>query len=102
MTTSESHRETTHPTQGKYVAIALVLAAITIVEVAIVYLQFLAGVLVPTLMVLSVVKFALVAMFFMHLKFDHRLFSTMFVVGVLLATGILIALLALFRVIFSG
>ena len=53
-------------------------------------------------MVLSVVKFALVAMFFMHLKFDHRLFSTMFVVGVLLATGILIALLALFRVIFSG
>ena len=102
MTTPEPHREPAHPTQARYVAIALILAAVTIVEVAIVYLQFLAGVLVPTLVILSALKFALVAMFFMHLKFDHRLFSTMFVGGILLATGIIIALLVLFGVIFGG
>ena len=97
--TSPAPKERAHPTPAKYVAIALILAAITLVEVAIVYLDFLGGVVGPVLVVLSAAKFALVVMFFMHLRFDNRLFSAMFVTGLLLATGVLIALLALFRVI---
>lgn len=99
---SPVHRERAHPTPAKYVAIALILAAVTIVEVAIVYIDFLGGIVGPVLVILSAAKFALVAMFFMHLRFDNRLFSTMFVGGLLLAVGVLITLLALFRVIAGG
>ena len=99
---SPEHRERAHPTPAKYVAIALILAAVTIVEVAIVYIDFLGGIVGPVLVILSAAKFALVAMFFMHLRFDNRLFSTMFVGGLLLAVGVLITLLALFRVIAGG
>ena len=99
MTSPARPRERAHPTPAKYVAIAVILATITIVEVAIVYMDFLGGIVGPVLVVLSAAKFALVVMFFMHLRFDNRLFSTMFVTGLLLATGVLITLLALFRVI---
>ena len=102
MTSSEQSSGRAHPTQAKYVAIALILAAVTAFEVAIVYMAFLGGILVPVLIVLSAMKFALVVMFFMHLRFDSGLFSTIFVTGLLLATGVLIALLVLFRVIFGG
>lgn len=93
-------RQRAHPTPARYIVIALILAVITIVEVAIVYLEFLRPVLVPLLGVLSVTKFAMVAMFFMHLRFDDRLFSVLFVGGVLLATGVLVALMTLFGVFF--
>ena len=78
----------------------MILAAITIVEVVIVYLGFLRPVLIPLLAVLSITKFAMVAMFFMHLKFDDRLFSVLFVGGLLLATGVLVALMTLLGVFF--
>ena len=44
---------------------------------------------------LSAVKFALVAMFYMHLKQDHRLFSGVFVFPLIIATVIILALIAL-------
>ena len=52
--------------------------------------------LVPTLLTLSTVKFALVAMFYMHLKFDSRLFSWLFVVPMIVIATIVLALLKLF------
>lgn len=101
-TESAAHtRQRAHPTPARYTAIALILAAITIVEVVIVYLEFLRPVLVPLLAVLSITKFAMVAMFFMHLRFDDRLFSVLFVGGVLLATGVLVALMTLLGVFFA-
>ena len=95
------HAERAHPTPFKYVAIALILSVITAVEVAIVYQDFLKDVFIPILIILSVAKFAMVVMFYMHLRFDSRLFSVMFVTGLLLAIGVSITLLALFRVIIS-
>jgi hypothetical protein len=50
------------------------------------------------LLTLSALKFALVAMFYMHLTFDHRLFSWVFVVPMCFAAAIILALLALFSV----
>src|SRR5688572_9587185 len=67
-----------HPGQAEYIRIAVILGVVTAVEVAIVYIQFLRPVLVPILLVLGAVKFALVVMFFMHLKFDNRLFTFLF------------------------
>lgn len=97
-TGTEGHHRA-HPTPARYAIIALILAVITIVEVAIVYQDFMRDILIPALVILSVAKFVLVAMFFMHLRFDDRLFSVFFVTGILLATTLTIVLLALFRVL---
>jgi cytochrome c oxidase subunit 4 len=79
-----------------YVAVAVVLAIITAVEVAIYYVPELRGVLVPVLLMLSLAKFSLVVMFFMHLKFDAKLFTGFFISGLLLAISVIMALIALF------
>ena len=54
-----------------YLVVAAFLLAITVMEVWIFYVPALARVLVPILLILSTLKFALVAMFYMHLRFDH-------------------------------
>jgi cytochrome c oxidase subunit IV len=91
-----SHGEHAHPGAKEYLAIATVLVVITAVEVAVFYIPSMKPVLVPVLLTLSAVKFALVAMFYMHLKFDHRLFSWLFVLPMLLATFVILALIKLF------
>ena len=54
-------------------------------------------VLIPALLVMMVVKFAIVAGYFMHLKFDSSLFTRLFVSGLLLAIGVYTAALATFH-----
>jgi cytochrome c oxidase subunit 4 len=97
-TVVEEHdtHEHAHPGPGAYVRIGVILFILTVMEVAVVYIQALAPVLLPILMVLMTVKFALVVLFFMHLKFDNRLFSTLFYAPLLIAVAIALALLALF------
>ena len=56
--------------------------------------------LIPVLIVLSAIKFALVALFYMHLKWDGPLLSGIFGFSLVLATFVIVALLALF--IFAG
>ena len=92
-------REVAHPTPRTYITIAVILGVITGVEVGIFYIEAIKGALVPIFVVLSTVKFALVAMFYMHLKFDERLFSWFFVGGLVLATCVIIALMALLGVL---
>ena len=88
--------ERPHPGPRQYVWVALVLTLVTVIEVAIFYIEVLRPFLVPLLLLLSGIKFALVVMFYMHLKFDHPLFSAFFVAGLWLAIGVALALLALF------
>ena len=92
----DSH-ENSHPTALKYVWIAVVLSVITLVEVWAVFQGALRPVLLPLLLTLSAAKFVLVAMFYMHLKFDNRLFTVVFVGGFVLAVGVLLALGLLFQ-----
>jgi len=98
------HREEAHahPQSREYVTIAVVLAAITMAEVLVYYQPAVRPFIVPILLVLSTVKFSLVAMFFMHLKFDNRLFTVMFSGGLALAIAVLIALLAIFHRVVLG
>ena len=84
-----------HPTPKRYATIGGILAVITAIEVAIYYIQALRPIIVPVFLILSAVKFALVVMFFMHLKFDNRMFSGFFVFGLLVAGSLAIALMAL-------
>src|SRR5438128_2380616 len=89
-------QEHPHPGGKEYLAIATVLTVLTAIEVAAFYVPSMKPMLVPTLLTLSAVKFALVAMFYMHLKFDHRLFSWLFVVPMAIAAMVILALLKLF------
>ena len=88
--------EHAHPGAKEYVAIGTILTVLTAVEVAVFYIPSMKPMLVPTLLTLSAVKFALVAMFYMHLKFDARLFSWLFVVPMMVMAAIILALLKLF------
>ena len=93
---SEAH--TGHPTAGMYFRIAMILSIVTAIEVGIFYLTWLSYLFIPILFVLSAGKFTLVAMYYMHLKFDHKLFTLLFVGGFVLATSVIFALIFLFQV----
>ena len=85
-----------HPGAKEYLGIAVVLLVITVVEVAIFYLPAMHHLLPPILLTLSALKFAIVALWYMHLKFDHRLFSWLFIVPMVIAALVIIALMKLF------
>ena len=86
-----------HPSPSKYFKVAMTLVVITVMEVGVFYIEALKWGIIPVLVVLSGLKFGLVAMFYMHLRYDSRLFSSLFFGGVLLAGGICIALMALYK-----
>jgi heme/copper-type cytochrome/quinol oxidase subunit 4 len=79
-----------------YLVVAAFLLAITVMEVWVFYVPALARILVPILLILSSLKFALVAMFYMHLKFDHAWFAYVFIGPLIIAIGLAVALLWLF------
>ncbi len=91
----QASQEHGHPSTGTYVAVAAVLTVITLVEVGVFYIPAFQSVLAPVLLILSGTKFALVVMFFMHLKSDHKLFTAVFTLPLLLAVAVIIALLFL-------
>ena len=83
-----------HPSALKYAQIGIILAIITSVEVALYYFDLDYTVLVVSLVVLSATKFMLVVLWFMHLRFDNRLFSWFFFGAMLLTFVIFSAALA--------
>ncbi len=85
-----------HPSDSRYIVIALILAAITALEVAASYID-LGPIFLPALLGMMVVKFAIVVRMFMHLKFDDRIFSWLFYTGLVLALCVYLAALATFR-----
>src|SRR5690554_5173248 len=94
-------RNNNHGSVATYVIIALILAAITYIEFAIVEYTFSwlsRGAVMFWLILLSVIKFILVVMFFMHLKEDDKLYTGFFGSGMLLALGTFIGLIFLFTV----
>ena len=85
-----------HPSDGRYIVIALILAAITALEVVASYVE-LGPIFLPALLGMMVVKFLIVVRMFMHLKFDNRVFSWLFYTGLLLALAVYLAALLTFR-----
>lgn len=83
-----------HPEAAEYIKVGLLLAAITALEVALYYMNLADGVLLGMLLALSALKFVLVVLWFMHLKFDNKLFSIMFTSGMVLAAGLFTIVLA--------
>ncbi|MEX2178966.1 MAG: cytochrome C oxidase subunit IV family protein [Gemmatimonadaceae bacterium] len=87
-----------HPTWKQYKWVALILTLITIVEVWVYYIPaFVAtSLFVPSLLIMSAAKFVIVVMFYMHLKYDHKLFRTLFAGPLIIAIITLLVLLLLF------
>ena len=93
-----AHDAHAHPTWKQYKWVALILTLITVVEVWIYYIPaFVASRLfVPVLLIMSAVKFVTVILFYMHLKYDHKLFRALFTGPFLVAALTLIGLMFLF------
>lgn len=91
-----------HASNRTYVGVAAILAVLTALEVMVFYIPALEPVLYPILILMMVAKFALVALFFMHLKFDHRLFSGLFTGPLLVSVAVVLAMLAIFGKLVGG
>ena len=93
----EAHDHVHHPDWRTYRWVALFLTAITIVEVWIYYTPFREHRLfVPALLIMSALKFSIVVLFYMHLKYDAKLFRALFTGPLSIAIVTLISLLFLF------
>ena len=87
----ESEKNAPHQ-QPNYIGVFLALAVLTGIEVAVSYLPQRIFILIP----LALIKAALVVLYFMHLKFDQRVFSVVFLMGVLMAFSFIIVMSVLF------
>ena len=96
-----SHAEP-HASNRTYIGVAAILAVLTALEVAVFYIPALKPVLVPILIVLMIAKFALVVLFFMHLKYDDPLFSGLFTGPLAVSTAVVLAMLALYGTFVAG
>lgn len=103
--TTATHEEHPHPTAGLYAKVGLVLFVLTALEVGLYEITYgghagpsaraIMPFFVPLLLLLSAAKFALVAMFYMHLKQDSKLFSGVFVFPLIIAAVIIVGLMLL-------
>lgn len=86
-----------HPSDLFYLKIAGVLAFFTALEVGTYFLEgdVSEGLLIAGLTILMIIKFAMVAAYFMHLKYDTKWFTYVFVAGLVLA-------LAVYAIFFSA
>jgi cytochrome c oxidase subunit IV len=86
-----------HPDWSTYKWVALILTVITVLEVWIFYTPFAENRLfVPSLLIMSAAKFVIVVMFYMHLKYDAKVFRALFMGPLLIGVIMIISLLFLF------
>lgn len=86
-----------HPGPREYVMIAVILAVVTGLEVALFYVDFLpSSAVVTALLLLMTIKFALVVLWFMHLRFDPPVFKRLFVTGLGLAMSVFLVVMLTF------
>jgi cytochrome c oxidase subunit 4 len=97
-TAHAGHVHDEHPTWSTYWKVALILTVITAVEVSAYYIPAweTSWIYVPSMLIMSTVKFTIVVMFYMHLKYDHKLFRSLFTGPLFIAALTLIGLLFLF------
>ncbi|MEI6200082.1 MAG: cytochrome C oxidase subunit IV family protein [Actinomycetota bacterium] len=97
-TVTETHADTHEHgmSDAGYIKIALILAAITGLEVSTYYVNF-GPLFMPALLTMMVIKFVMVVSYFMHLKFDSKVFSFLFYVGLGLAIFVFCTALATFK-----
>ena len=92
-----------HPSDLLYVKVALMLGALTALEVATYFWEDIFGskpstmALVLTLFPMMIIKFVTVIFYFMHLKYDNPLFKRVFLFGLILAVIVFLIALTAFE-----
>jgi cytochrome c oxidase subunit 4 len=87
----EKHTEAKQP---NYLGVFLALAVLTAIEIGVTY--YLPDQRVYFLVPLALIKAGLVVLYFMHLKFDRKVFVIVFVIGVLMGISLIIVMSLLF------
>lgn len=93
-----------HPQPAKYVMIAAVLVVVTAAEVGLFYLQgdIPDGLITVLLLTFAVIKFFLVASWYMHLRTDKPIFRNFFVLGIVAAITLYLIVLTTLHVFGSS
>ncbi len=89
----ESPKEVEKVSHPNYVGVFIILGVLTLIEIGVTYLPIPR---IPVLVPLAILKAALVALYYMHLKFDRRLFTALFAMGLLMGIGLLVSLVIIF------
>lgn len=84
--------------KANYLGVFVILAVFTLIETGISYVA-LPALKVPLLIALALVKAILVLLFFMHLKFDSRMFSYLFIAGCVLSIPLILVMTIVMPVI---
>jgi cytochrome c oxidase subunit IV len=89
-----------HPTPQRYVMIAAILVVATAAEVGLYYLEGEVpdGLIIVFLLMFAVIKFALVASWYMHLRTDKPIFRRFFVLGIVAAITLYLIVLTTLHV----
>jgi len=89
-----------HPTPQRYVMIAAILVVVTAAEVGLYYLQgdVPDGLIIVFLLMFAMIKFALVASWYMHLRTDKPIFRRFFVLGLVAAISLYLIVLTTLHV----
>ena len=77
-----------------YLAVFIALAVLTVLELGVTYFDLPR---IPLLVPLAVIKASLVTMFYMHLKYDHKVFSMLFIFGLIFGILLIFSLILLFQ-----
>ena len=94
------HDAHTHPGTMTYWIIGGILFVITALEIGAYYVEESLGALVtPIILALSAAKFILVVMFYMHLKYDSKIFTSVFLFPLTLAALVISGLILLYHVL---
>jgi cytochrome c oxidase subunit IV len=94
----DAHDDSHDISDRSYIYIALFLAVLTAMEVAATEVSGMpSALLVPSLLIMMAIKFFVVVSYFMHLKFDNRLFSLMFYLGLFGAVVLYSVMLSTFH-----
>jgi len=89
-------KEQAHISNAVYLIVGGFLVVLTAMEITVSYVHALRPVLVPILVVLAIAKFALIALFFMHLRYEKWLLNATFGFPLMFAMGVFLALMGLF------
>jgi cytochrome c oxidase subunit 4 len=84
--------------RANYLGIFILLAGFTLVETLVSYVQS-EAIKFPVLILLSLAKAVLVLLYFMHLKFDSRIFTYLFIAGVVLSIPLILVMTIVMPVI---
>ena len=93
---SYAAKEQAHVSNTVYLIVGGFLVVLTAMEITVAYIHALRPVMVPILVILAVAKFALIAMFFMHLRYEKWIVNTAFVFPLTIALGVFLSLMGLF------